>query len=255
MSRALLRVCHTRQGAPMSYMDLTFAYSSNTFTVNTSGYMDEYVDPETEETLIDGSLWIDWRNGAEFYSLNLSDSWGDLSGAWDFFDVSDGIYSLKIDATQNWTGETLQRSLSVYISTGTATDQVLWASIADDVVFTGDRHDAVYLQSGSDYAVLGGGDDMVNAGSGNDYLDGGTGWDTMFGGTGNDTYVFDNIEDSAFEKSFSGIDTVVTSVSLTGNNALGAPATTAVLYSGAPWWGSGLVAWAFARLGGVGAAS
>ncbi len=55
--------------------------------------------------------------------------------------------------------------------------------------------------------------------AGDDYLDGGTGNDTMRGGTGNDTYVVNVSTDVITENANEGIDTVLSSVTLTiGNN-------------------------------------
>lgn len=59
----------------------------------------------------------------------------------------------------------------------------------------------------------------LTGGAGDDYLDGGTGADKLFGGTGNDTYVVDNTSDVVTENINEGVDTVLSSVTLTlGSN-------------------------------------
>ncbi len=56
--------------------------------------------------------------------------------------------------------------------------------------------------------------DLLIGQDGNDRLDGGPGADQMLGGNGNDTYVVDSLQDTIIEGSDSGIDWVITSVSL-----------------------------------------
>jgi Ca2+-binding RTX toxin-like protein len=61
----------------------------------------------------------------------------------------------------------------------------------------------------------GAGADYLNGGAGNDWLDGGVGADIMIGGTGNDVFVFGSVADKAIESSGGGIDTIVSSISMT----------------------------------------
>lgn len=65
----------------------------------------------------------------------------------------------------------------------------------------------------SDYlSGFAGSDRLVGLG-GSDTLDGGLGADTMYGGIGNDVYLVNNTGDRVFEASFSGVDTILSSVS------------------------------------------
>lgn len=59
------------------------------------------------------------------------------------------------------------------------------------------------------------GHDQLIGGNLNDTLNGGTGNDTMQGGLGNDTYIVDSTRDRIIEAVNAGVDTVITSVSLT----------------------------------------
>ena len=56
---------------------------------------------------------------------------------------------------------------------------------------------------------------IILGNSGNNLLDGGAGVDTLRGGLGNDTYIVDSTTDVMYEVVNSGIDTVLSSVSLT----------------------------------------
>ena len=72
--------------------------------------------------------------------------------------------------------------------------------------------------TGNSFAnVLAGGADVdiLSGAGGDDQLDGGNGADTLYGGNGNDTLVIDDAVDVAIEFSGEGIDTVVSSISLT----------------------------------------
>ncbi len=60
-----------------------------------------------------------------------------------------------------------------------------------------------------------GGNDKLTGLEGNDTLDGGAGADTMIGGAGNDTYYVDNPDDVIIEYSWSGSDTVMTTIDFT----------------------------------------
>ena len=59
------------------------------------------------------------------------------------------------------------------------------------------------------------GNDKLIGGVGNDTLDGGAGNDQMTGGLGDDTYRLDSVKDKVVEKANAGLDTVLTTVSLT----------------------------------------
>jgi len=59
------------------------------------------------------------------------------------------------------------------------------------------------------------GNDLLIGGAGNDTLDGGPGADTMIGGAGNDTYVVDHGGDIVKELAGDGIDTILSSLTIT----------------------------------------
>ena len=61
------------------------------------------------------------------------------------------------------------------------------------------------------------GNDVLVGLAGNDLLNGGTGADVMVGGTGNDRYMVDNVGDIVVEGFNEGIDTIVSSISLSLN--------------------------------------
>ncbi len=65
------------------------------------------------------------------------------------------------------------------------------------------------------YLVGNSGANRLNGGAGNDTLDGGSGNDTMAGGTGNDTYHVNVSTDVVTEVAGEGIDTIMSSVTLT----------------------------------------
>ncbi|MGO4389216.1 family 16 glycosylhydrolase [Microvirga sp. 2YAF29] len=60
-----------------------------------------------------------------------------------------------------------------------------------------------------------GGNDQLKGLDGNDTLDGGAGADTMIGGAGDDTYYVDNVGDVIIEESWSGSDTVMSTIDFT----------------------------------------
>ena len=67
---------------------------------------------------------------------------------------------------------------------------------------------------GNDMLASGSGNDRLEGGEGNDTLDGGVGSDILAGGAGNDVYYIDTAQDLAVERADAGIDTVISSVSL-----------------------------------------
>src|SRR5581483_2350135 len=91
-------------------------------------------------------------------------------------------------------------------------------SLAQPVTLNGDGNPNTLNGGRLDDILNGlGGNDILNGKGGDDTLDGGTGNDTMTGGAGNDTYKVDSLNDQVIETSDAdGVDTVVTSVLITG---------------------------------------
>uniref|UniRef100_UPI0034DE183A cadherin-like domain-containing protein n=1 Tax=Candidatus Thiodubiliella endoseptemdiera TaxID=2738886 RepID=UPI0034DE183A len=110
---------------------------------------------------------------------------------------------------------------------GEAGDDNLFGQVGDDVLYGGDGND--YLagftasneakqtlntgESDNDHLYGGAGQDTLVGGLGNDYLDGGADADVMVGGQGDDIYIVNSVNDSIYEQSNQGYDTVISSTS------------------------------------------
>lgn len=110
----------------------------------------------------------------------------------------------------NGTGNALNN-----IITGNLGNNVLSGGIGNDTLNGGAGNDTLIGDEGHDRLDGGLGNDTLNGGAGNDTLIGGIGNDSMVGGAGNDTYYVDSLLDKTIELSNEGIDTVVSSITLT----------------------------------------
>ncbi|WP_129586250.1 calcium-binding protein [Sphingomonas montana] len=91
---------------------------------------------------------------------------------------------------------------------------LLDSSFADEVI--GDaRVNTLYGGQGNDLLYGLANNDLLDGGSGDDLLDGGAGADGMTGGAGDDIYVVDVMFDQVLELDNDGMDTIVSTVSLT----------------------------------------
>jgi Ca2+-binding RTX toxin-like protein len=110
---------------------------------------------------------------------------------------------------------------------GEAGNDHLFGQVGDDILYGGDGDDILYGftasnedkqsldtgESDNDYLYGGSGQDILFGDLGNDYLDGGADADSMVGGLGDDTYIVNSVNDSIYEKSNEGYDTVISSTS------------------------------------------
>ena len=88
------------------------------------------------------------------------------------------------------------------------------ATDGSDILVGTDDNDVLLGFGGDDVITGNGGDDQLLGNSGNDTLDGGSGADELVGGDGDDTFIITDVADSIVETSGSGIDEVISSVSL-----------------------------------------
>lgn len=110
----------------------------------------------------------------------------------------------------NGTGNALNN-----IITGNLGNNVLSGGIGNDTLNGGAGKDTMNGDEGHDRLDGGLGNDTLNGGAGNDTLIGNIGNDSMTGGAGNDTYSVNSLLDKTIELSNEGIDTVVSSITLT----------------------------------------
>lgn len=85
-----------------------------------------------------------------------------------------------------------------------------------DTLDGGLGNDTLDGAEGNDTLIGGAGNDLLVGGAGNDLLNGGIGIDTLRGGLGDDTYVIDSTTDLIQENANEGIDTIESSISITG---------------------------------------
>ncbi len=110
-----------------------------------------------------------------------------------------------IDWVESSVNYTLSASVENLTLTGTGNINAIGNSSQN--ILTGNSGDNL-LSGGSN-------NDVLYGGEGNDTLDGGSGTDTMTGGLGDDTYVVGTLKDQIIELADEGIDTVVSSITLT----------------------------------------
>lgn len=101
------------------------------------------------------------------------------------------------------------------VLTGYATDDAMSGGTGDDTLHGLAGADQLLGNDGNDQLFGGLGADILVGGAGDDVLDGGEGADNLAGGTGNDTYVLDDAGDLFVELQNEGVDTVISSVSVT----------------------------------------
>ncbi len=123
---------------------------------------------------------------------------------------------------------------------GQVGDDSLYGGEGDDVLmgFTASNEVRQTLNAGEtddDYLYGGAGHDTLIGGVGNDYLDGGAGSDVMVGGAGNDAYIVNSVNDTIYEASEAGYDTVITNT----NYLLNANIEELRLVEGSPINGTG----------------
>ena len=132
-----------------------------------------------------------------------------------------GAYGqFAIAADGSWTYKLSNEGALALATNFTGLEQVdLTASDGSAFEFTfaisGTDDDRLVGTANAEMFMSGNGADTVSAGAGGDTLDGGTGADSLVGGTGDDTYIVDNVLDRLRELRLGGMDTVLSSVSLT----------------------------------------
>ena len=143
--------------------------------------------------------------------------------------LNDGVFEHYSFRLKSADGSTLQgAALRQALLNGGTGDDVLTGYASDDALSGGAGNDTLsgltgvdrlYGNDGNDQLFGGAGADSLEGGLGDDQLDGGEGADMLTGGAGNDTYVLDDAGDRFTELSNEGVDTIVSSVSVTlGNN-------------------------------------
>ncbi|WOH48858.1 calcium-binding protein [Bradyrhizobium sp. sBnM-33] len=91
---------------------------------------------------------------------------------------------------------------------------LIYGAAGNDTLRGGTGSDILVGGDGNDFLVGDIGEDILSGGLGNDQLDGGFGYDEMRGGVGDDTFTFNSSADQAIEAASQGIDTILSSVSL-----------------------------------------
>ncbi|MBB3017927.1 Ca2+-binding RTX toxin-like protein [Microvirga lupini] len=141
------------------------------------------------------SVTVDWGDGS---SVNLTPSGGMAFFSHTYATAGAKAATVTVyEGAQSWTVP-----YTIDLASGTMNRNVFLSDTlsggAGDDILTGDALSNTLM--GRD---------------GNDRLDGGAGIDIMLGGGGNDTYVIDTRQDQVTEAANAGIDTVLTSMSLT----------------------------------------
>jgi len=93
---------------------------------------------------------------------------------------------------------------------GSAADDTIHGDAGHDRIIARDNEDAVYGEDGNDAIAAGDGRDTVDGGTGSDVLAGGAGDDLLDGGMGDDTYVFNrgDGQDTLLVGPNAGVDTL-----------------------------------------------
>jgi Ca2+-binding RTX toxin-like protein len=102
--------------------------------------------------------------------------------------------------------------LDNFLGTGLEGNDTIIGNVGNDYLNGGHGNDYLAGGNGDDFFEGGIGNDYSIGGNGNDFFDGGIGNDTLIGGQGDDTYLVDSIGDIVIEDSFSGSDSVKSSV-------------------------------------------
>lgn len=136
----------------------------------------------------------------------------DLVNASVSYALSANVERLVLMGSANLTGT---GNAGTNVLRGNSGANTLYGLGGTDTLYGGAGADSLDGGTGND-SLLGEADnDTLTGGDGNDTLDGGTGQDLMAGGSGNDLYRVDRADDGVKESAGGGIDTVVSSVSLT----------------------------------------
>jgi Ca2+-binding RTX toxin-like protein len=139
--------------------------------------------------------------------------------------INDGLfdnYSFKVKCADGTSleGVALRQALlnggvGNDVLTGYASDDTISGGGGDDILNGEAGSDQLFGNAGNDQLFGGAGADNLVGGLGNDRLDGGEGADTQTGGAGDDIYVLDDAGDVFVELQNEGLDTVISSVSMT----------------------------------------
>ena len=183
-------------GATLENLRLT----GGTFVDGTGNAGNNLIEGNSGDNVLSGGGGTDTLRGGEgndTYNIDSADDViaedGDLDGNGDTRNGGVDTVNVGFDYTLGANLENLTLSGSAVNGTGNALDNTLTGNAANNV---------------------------LTGGAGYDFLDGGAGADTLVGGADGDTYVVDNAGDVITEAAGAGVDSVLSSITLTLQDTL-----------------------------------
>ena len=181
---------------------------------------------------LNGGAGADTMNGGAGNDVYIVDTAGDVvteiaNGGTDRIESS---ISFSLNVSGRFDVENLTLTGTAANGFGNALNNTLIGNNAANNLSGRDGNDSLFGM---------GGDDVLSGGTGSDSLNGGTGADTMSGEAGNDSYVVDNAGDAVIEAPSSGLDTILSSLTLSLNVAALVNVENLTLTGAAPLNGTG----------------
>jgi trimeric autotransporter adhesin len=185
--------------------------AANVMSANNAG--DSLFGAAGADTL-NGGTGADTLNGGVGIDSMAGGAGADLYVVDDAADVIKETASSDIDSVQASASYVLSANLENLLLTGSAPISGT-GNLSDNLIEAGGGANSLLGLGGADTLRGGGGADTLDGGANADVLDGGTGADRLIGGNGGDIYYVDDAGDAVFEAASGGVDTVMSSISLT----------------------------------------